>query len=89
MGSALNESAAIRHFKYSNSIEICNKITLDFYTYTATYKTEKQHLFLVLVLMYLFPTPLALWPYTAFDTCSTYHTVCSGACNLDVTVLLL
>ena len=32
MSPALNGSSAIRHFKHCNAIEICNRITFDFYT---------------------------------------------------------
>ena len=32
MSPALNESSAIRRFKHSNAIKICNGITFNFYT---------------------------------------------------------
>ena len=36
MNPTLNGSSAIRHFKHSDAIEICNRIIFDFYTVTYT-----------------------------------------------------
>ena len=73
MSPALNGSSAIRHFKHSNANEICNRITLDFYT-VLPHMSHVGDVLWMYVCVYLDMCMCACAVY--LDMCMCVHVLC-------------